>query len=167
VSSTVDALVGCAGLDSYTAAKGGVTSMVRSFAAGVGRDGVRYFFLMRRIDSQLGEVAGPERRRRADDVAAEAELGLERGPARLDRDEQRVGQVGHEREVAHQRHRPAEVGLKARRELLRHSGIDAVVGERSAHEHAPCENQHRDGGDEERVVGERREELRRHDDVEA
>ena len=41
VSSTVDALVGCAGLDSYTAAKGGVTSMVRSFAAGVGVDGVR------------------------------------------------------------------------------------------------------------------------------
>jgi NAD(P)-dependent dehydrogenase (short-subunit alcohol dehydrogenase family) len=41
LSSTVDALVGCAGLDSYTAAKGGVTAMVRSFAAGVGRDGVR------------------------------------------------------------------------------------------------------------------------------
>ena len=41
VSSTVDALVSCAGLDSYTAAKGGVTSMVRSFAAGIGRDGVR------------------------------------------------------------------------------------------------------------------------------
>jgi NAD(P)-dependent dehydrogenase (short-subunit alcohol dehydrogenase family) len=41
VSSTVDALVGCAGLDAYTAAKGGVTSLVRSFAAGVGRDGVR------------------------------------------------------------------------------------------------------------------------------
>jgi NAD(P)-dependent dehydrogenase (short-subunit alcohol dehydrogenase family) len=41
VSSTVDALVGCAGLDSYTAAKGGVTSMVRSFAAGIGREGVR------------------------------------------------------------------------------------------------------------------------------
>jgi len=41
VSSTVDALVGCAGLDSYTAAKGGVTSVIRSFAAGVGRDGVR------------------------------------------------------------------------------------------------------------------------------
>ena len=41
VSSTVDALVGCAGLDSYTAAKGGVTSLVRSFAAGVGQDGVR------------------------------------------------------------------------------------------------------------------------------
>jgi NAD(P)-dependent dehydrogenase (short-subunit alcohol dehydrogenase family) len=41
VSSTVDALVGCAGLDSYTAAKGGVTAMVRSFAAGVGAEGVR------------------------------------------------------------------------------------------------------------------------------
>src|SRR4029077_20381223 len=41
VSSTVDALVGCAGLDSYTAAKGGVTALVRSFAAGVGRDGAR------------------------------------------------------------------------------------------------------------------------------
>jgi NAD(P)-dependent dehydrogenase (short-subunit alcohol dehydrogenase family) len=41
VSSTVDALVGCAGLDSYTAAKGGVTSLVRSFAAGIGPDGVR------------------------------------------------------------------------------------------------------------------------------
>jgi NAD(P)-dependent dehydrogenase (short-subunit alcohol dehydrogenase family) len=41
VSGTVDALVGCAGLDSYTAAKGGVTSMIRSFAAGIGRDGVR------------------------------------------------------------------------------------------------------------------------------
>lgn len=41
VSSTVDALVGCAGLDSYTAAKGGVTSLVRSLAAGVGREGVR------------------------------------------------------------------------------------------------------------------------------
>lgn len=41
VSGTVDALIGCAGLDSYTAAKGGVTALVRSFAAGVGRDGVR------------------------------------------------------------------------------------------------------------------------------
>jgi NAD(P)-dependent dehydrogenase (short-subunit alcohol dehydrogenase family) len=41
VSSTVDALVGCAGLDSYTAAKGGVTSLIRSFAAGMGADGVR------------------------------------------------------------------------------------------------------------------------------
>jgi NAD(P)-dependent dehydrogenase (short-subunit alcohol dehydrogenase family) len=41
LSSTVDALVGCARLDSYTAAKGGVTALVRSFAAGVGPQGVR------------------------------------------------------------------------------------------------------------------------------
>ena len=41
LSSTVDALVGCAGLDSYTAAKGGVTSMTRSLAAGLGPDGIR------------------------------------------------------------------------------------------------------------------------------
>ena len=34
LSSTVDALVGCAGLDSYTAAKGGVTALTRSLAAG-------------------------------------------------------------------------------------------------------------------------------------
>jgi NAD(P)-dependent dehydrogenase (short-subunit alcohol dehydrogenase family) len=41
LSSSVDALVGCAGLDSYTAAKGGVTSMTRSLAAGLGPDGIR------------------------------------------------------------------------------------------------------------------------------
>ncbi len=41
LSSTVDALVGCAGLDSYTAAKGGVVSLTRSFAAGMAADGVR------------------------------------------------------------------------------------------------------------------------------
>src|SRR5262249_2460525 len=41
LSSTVDALTGCAGLDSYTAAKGGVTALTRSFAAGMSRDGVR------------------------------------------------------------------------------------------------------------------------------
>lgn len=41
LSSTVDALVGCAGLDSYTAAKGGVVSLTRSFAAGMASDGIR------------------------------------------------------------------------------------------------------------------------------
>ncbi len=41
LSSTVDALVGCAGLDSYTAAKGGVTALVRSLAAGLAPDGIR------------------------------------------------------------------------------------------------------------------------------
>jgi NAD(P)-dependent dehydrogenase (short-subunit alcohol dehydrogenase family) len=41
LSATVDALMGCAGLDAYTAAKGGVISLTRSFAAGMGREGVR------------------------------------------------------------------------------------------------------------------------------
>jgi len=41
LSATADALIGCAGLDSYTAAKGGVVAMTRSFAAGMAKDGVR------------------------------------------------------------------------------------------------------------------------------
>jgi NAD(P)-dependent dehydrogenase (short-subunit alcohol dehydrogenase family) len=41
LTATTDALIGCAGLDSYTAAKGGVVAMTRSFAAGIAKDGVR------------------------------------------------------------------------------------------------------------------------------
>jgi NAD(P)-dependent dehydrogenase (short-subunit alcohol dehydrogenase family) len=41
LTATTDALIGCAGLDSYTAAKGGVVSMTRSLAAGLGRDNIR------------------------------------------------------------------------------------------------------------------------------
>ena len=41
LTATVDALVGCAGLDAYTAAKGGVVAVTRSFAAGMAKDGVR------------------------------------------------------------------------------------------------------------------------------
>lgn len=41
LTATADALVGCAGLDAYTAAKGGVIAMTRSMAAGLGPDGVR------------------------------------------------------------------------------------------------------------------------------
>lgn len=41
LTATVDALVGCAGLDAYTAAKGGVISLTRSFAAGMANEGVR------------------------------------------------------------------------------------------------------------------------------
>ena len=41
LTATTDALIGCAGLDAYTAAKGGVVALTRSFAAGIGRDGVR------------------------------------------------------------------------------------------------------------------------------
>ena len=41
LTATVDALIGCAGIDAYTAAKGGVVSMTRSLAAGVAGDGIR------------------------------------------------------------------------------------------------------------------------------
>ncbi len=41
LTATVDALIGCAGLDAYTAAKGGVISLTRSFAAGMAKEGVR------------------------------------------------------------------------------------------------------------------------------
>lgn len=41
LTATADALTGCAGLDAYTAAKGGVVSMTRSFAAGIAKEGVR------------------------------------------------------------------------------------------------------------------------------
>jgi len=41
LTATVDALIGCAGMDAYTAAKGGVVSVTRSFAAGMAKDGVR------------------------------------------------------------------------------------------------------------------------------
>jgi len=41
LTATVDALIGCSGLDAYTAAKGGVVAMTRSFAAGMSREGVR------------------------------------------------------------------------------------------------------------------------------
>jgi NAD(P)-dependent dehydrogenase (short-subunit alcohol dehydrogenase family) len=41
LTATVDALIGCAGLDAYTAAKGGVIALTRSFAAGMAKEGVR------------------------------------------------------------------------------------------------------------------------------
>jgi NAD(P)-dependent dehydrogenase (short-subunit alcohol dehydrogenase family) len=41
LTATTDALIGVAGLDAYTAAKGGVVAVTRSFAAGVAPDGVR------------------------------------------------------------------------------------------------------------------------------
>jgi len=40
-TATVDAQVGCAGLDAYTAAKGGVVAFTRSLAAGLARHGIR------------------------------------------------------------------------------------------------------------------------------
>jgi NAD(P)-dependent dehydrogenase (short-subunit alcohol dehydrogenase family) len=41
LTATADALIGQAGLDAYTAAKGGVVSMTRSMAAGLSPEGVR------------------------------------------------------------------------------------------------------------------------------
>jgi NAD(P)-dependent dehydrogenase (short-subunit alcohol dehydrogenase family) len=41
LTGTSDAQVGVAGLDAYTAAKGGVLSLTRSFAAGMAAEGVR------------------------------------------------------------------------------------------------------------------------------
>ena len=70
VSSTVDALVGCAGLDSYTAAKGGVTAMVRSFAAGIGRDGVRVNAIAPSFVSTESQMSLARRRRGAHHPAA-------------------------------------------------------------------------------------------------
>ena len=41
LTATVDALIGTAGLDAYTAAKGGVVSLTRSMATGLSPEGVR------------------------------------------------------------------------------------------------------------------------------
>ncbi len=41
LTATTDALIGQAGIDAYTAAKGGVVALTRSFAAGVSPEGVR------------------------------------------------------------------------------------------------------------------------------
>ena len=41
LTATTDALVGQAGIDAYTAAKGGVVSLTRSLAAGISPEGVR------------------------------------------------------------------------------------------------------------------------------
>ena len=41
LTATSDALIGQAGIDAYTAAKGGVVAMVRSMAAGLSPEGIR------------------------------------------------------------------------------------------------------------------------------
>jgi NAD(P)-dependent dehydrogenase (short-subunit alcohol dehydrogenase family) len=65
LTATVDALVGCAGLDAYTAAKGGVISLTRSFAAGMGKHGVRVNAVCPGFvttEPQLGWLEKPEAR---------------------------------------------------------------------------------------------------------
>jgi NAD(P)-dependent dehydrogenase (short-subunit alcohol dehydrogenase family) len=65
LTATTDALIGCAGLDAYTAAKGGVVAMTRSFAAGLGPDGVRVNAICPGFvatESQLEWMADPARK---------------------------------------------------------------------------------------------------------
>lgn len=64
LSGTTDALIGVAGLDGYTAAKGGVISMTRSLAAGLGPDGIRVNAICPGFvstESQMEWMADPER----------------------------------------------------------------------------------------------------------
>jgi NAD(P)-dependent dehydrogenase (short-subunit alcohol dehydrogenase family) len=65
LTATTDALIGCAGLDAYTAAKGGVVAMTRSLAAGLGPDGVRVNAICPGFvatESQMEWMADPARK---------------------------------------------------------------------------------------------------------
>jgi NAD(P)-dependent dehydrogenase (short-subunit alcohol dehydrogenase family) len=69
LTATTDALIGCADLDAYTAAKGGVVALTRSLAAGLARDGVRVNAICPGFVStepQLEWLARPEARRSMD-----------------------------------------------------------------------------------------------------
>jgi NAD(P)-dependent dehydrogenase (short-subunit alcohol dehydrogenase family) len=65
LTATTDALIGCAGLDAYTAAKGGVVAMTRSLAAGLGPDGIRVNAICPGFvatESQMEWMADPARK---------------------------------------------------------------------------------------------------------
>jgi NAD(P)-dependent dehydrogenase (short-subunit alcohol dehydrogenase family) len=65
LTATTDALIGCAGLDAYTAAKGGVVAVTRSLAAGLGPDGIRVNAICPGFvasESQLEWMADPARK---------------------------------------------------------------------------------------------------------
>lgn len=68
LTATTDALIGVAGLDAYTAAKGGVVAMTRSLAAGLAPDGVRVNTVC------PGFVATEPQRLWLDDPASEAAI---------------------------------------------------------------------------------------------
>jgi NAD(P)-dependent dehydrogenase (short-subunit alcohol dehydrogenase family) len=57
LTATVDALIGQADLDAYTAAKGGVVAMTRSMAAGLARDGIRVNTLCPGFVATEGQMA--------------------------------------------------------------------------------------------------------------
>jgi NAD(P)-dependent dehydrogenase (short-subunit alcohol dehydrogenase family) len=65
LTATTDALIGCAGLDAYTAAKGGVVAVTRSLAAGLGPDGIRVNAICPGFvatESQMEWMADPARK---------------------------------------------------------------------------------------------------------
>ena len=69
LTATTDALIGVAGLDSYTAAKGGVVAMTRSLAAGLAPDGVRVNAIAPSFvatESQMEWMADPDRAKALD-----------------------------------------------------------------------------------------------------
>ena len=69
LTATTDALIGVAGLDSYTAAKGGVVAMTRSLAAGLAPDGIRVNAIAPGFvatESQMEWMADPERAKALD-----------------------------------------------------------------------------------------------------
>ncbi len=68
LTATADALIGQAGLDAYTAAKGGVVAMTRSMAAGLSPDGVRVNAIC------PGFVDTPHQREFLDDPASRAKI---------------------------------------------------------------------------------------------
>jgi NAD(P)-dependent dehydrogenase (short-subunit alcohol dehydrogenase family) len=71
LTATVDALIGQAGLDAYTAAKGGVVAMTRSLAAGLASDGVRVNAICPGFvatEPQQGWLGDPQARRQIESL---------------------------------------------------------------------------------------------------
>ena len=122
LSSTVDALVGCAGLDSYTAAKGGVTALTRSLAAGLAPDGIRVNAIAPSFVSTRAPEGLARGRRLAHDDRAAAPA---RDPdARGDRAARRLPR--ERRVAAHDGHRdPARLRLHGVQGAPRRDGRDA------------------------------------------
>ena len=123
LSATTDALIGVAGLDSYTAAKGGVVSLTRSFAAGMAPDGVRVNALCPAFVStepQMDWLDVPESR------AAIESLHLLPDPRAGGH--RAVRGVPRERRVAlgDGRHLPGRLGLHGVQGARRHDGRHAA-----------------------------------------